>query len=51
MPSLAMEEAVVNIIDYAYQPRDHKAALLMADQNGEKFFMSPILRGHEQSLS
>ena len=40
-----------NIIDYTYQPRDHKAALLMADQNGEKFFMSPILRGHEQSLS
>ena len=40
-----------NIIDYAYQPRDHKAALLIADQNGEKFFMSPILRGREQSLS
>ena len=40
-----------NIIDYSYQPRDHKAAMLMADQNGEKFFLSPILRGHEQSLS
>ena len=40
-----------NIIDYSYQPRDHKAALLMADQNGEKFFMSPILRGREQNLS
>ena len=40
-----------NIIDYAYQPRDHKAALLMADKNGEKFFMSPILRGHEQNIS
>ncbi len=40
-----------NIIDYSYQPRDHKAALLMADQNGEKFFMSPILRGKETSLS
>jgi hypothetical protein len=39
-----------NIIDYSYQPRDHKAALLMADQNGEKFFMSPILRGHEQNV-
>jgi len=40
-----------NIIDYAYQPRDHKAAMLMADQNGEKFFMSPILRGKETSIS
>ncbi len=40
-----------NIIDYSYQPRDHKAALLMADQKGEKFFMSPILRGHEQNVS
>ena len=40
-----------NIIDYSYQPRDHKAALLMADKNGEKFFMSPILRGHEQNIS
>ena len=40
-----------NIIDYAYQPRDHKAALLMADQNGERFYMSPVLRGREQSLS
>ena len=40
-----------NIIDYAYQPRDHKAALLMANQNGERFYMSPVLRGREQSLS
>ena len=40
-----------NIIDYTYQPRDHTAALLMADQNGEKFFMSSILRGHEQNIS
>ena len=40
-----------NIIDYSYQPRDHKAALLMADKNGEKFYMSPILRGKEESLS
>ena len=40
-----------NIIDYSYQPRDHKAALLMADKNGEKFFMSPILRGHKQNIS
>ena len=40
-----------NIIDYTYQPRDHKAALLMADPNGEKFFMSSILRGHEQNIS
>ncbi len=39
-----------NIIDYSYQPRDHKAALLMADQKGEKFFMSPILRGKEESI-
>lgn len=39
-----------NIIDYSYQPRDHKAAILMADQNGEKFFMSPILRGREQNV-
>ena len=39
-----------NIIDYSYQPRDHKAALLMADQNGEKFFMSPILRGREENV-
>ena len=34
-----------NIIDYSYQPRDHKAAMVMAGQNGEQFFMSPILRG------
>ena len=40
-----------NIIDYSYQPRDHKAALLMAVQNGEKFFLSPILRGHETSIN
>lgn len=40
-----------NIIDYSYQPRDHKAAMLMADQNGEKFFMSPILRGREENIS
>lgn len=40
-----------NIIDYSYQPRDHKAAMLMVDQKGEKFFMSPILRGHEEHLS
>ena len=40
-----------NIIDYSYQSRDHKAALLMADQNGEKFFMSPILHGKEESIS
>ena len=40
-----------NIIDYSYQPRDHKAALLMADQNGEKFFMSPILRGGVLTLN
>ena len=39
-----------NIIDYSYQPRDHKAALLMADQKGEKFFMSPILHGREQNI-
>ena len=40
-----------NIIDYSYQPRDHKAALLMADQHGEKFFMSPILRGGVLTLN
>ena len=40
-----------NIIDYSYQPRDHKAALLMADQKGEKFYLSPILRGKEESIS
>ena len=40
-----------NIIDYSYQPRDHKAAMLMADHNGEKFFMSPILRGREENIS
>lgn len=40
-----------NIIDYAYLPRDHKAAMLMADNNGEKFFMSPILRGHDENIS
>ena len=40
-----------NIIDYTYQPRDHKAVLLMADQNGEKFFMSPLLRGHEEHIN
>ena len=39
-----------NIIDYSYQPRDHKAAMLMAGQNGEKLFMSPILRGREESI-
>jgi hypothetical protein len=40
-----------NIIDYSYQSRDHKAALLMAAQNGEKFYLSPILRGKEENLS
>ena len=40
-----------NIIDYSYQPRDHKAALLMTDKNGERFYLSPILRGHEQNIS
>ncbi len=40
-----------NIIDYTYQPRDHKAALLMADGDGEKFFMSSILRGKEENIS
>ena len=40
-----------NIIDYSYQPRDHKVAMLMADQKGERFFMSPILRGREIGLS
>jgi Tol biopolymer transport system component len=40
-----------NIIDYSYLPRDHKAALLMADQNGEKFFMSSILRGKEENVA
>ena len=40
-----------NIIDYAYLPRDHKAAMLMADNNGEKFFISPILRGHDENIS
>ena len=39
-----------NIIDYSYQPRDHKAVLLMADKKGEKFYLSPILYGHEESL-
>ena len=40
-----------NIIDYSYQPRDHKAALLMADKNGEKFYWSPILRGRDENVS
>ncbi|MBQ8957448.1 MAG: PD40 domain-containing protein [Bacteroidales bacterium] len=40
-----------NIIDYSYQPRDHKAAMLIAEQSGEKFFMSPILRGQEERLN
>ena len=40
-----------NIIEYTYQPRDHKAVMLIADQNGEKFFMSSILRGHDQNIS
>ena len=40
-----------NIIDYSYLPRDHKVAMLMAGQTGEKFFMSPILQGHEEKLS
>ena len=40
-----------NIVDYSYQPRDHKTAMLMVDQNGEKFFISPILHGHEQNPS
>ena len=39
-----------NIIDYSYQPRDHKAALLIADQNGEKFFMSPMLQGTTENI-
>ncbi len=46
-----LTDYTANIIDYSYQPRDHKAALLMADQNGEKFFMSPILRGKEENIS
>ena len=40
-----------NIIDYSYQPRDHKAALLMADKNGEKFYMSSILSGKEECVN
>ncbi len=39
-----------NIIDYAYLPRDHKAALLMADKRGEKFYLSPILRTHDTKI-
>ena len=39
-----------NIIDYSYRPRDHKAAMVMAGQNGEQFFMSPILRGKALSV-
>ena len=39
-----------NIIDYSYMPRDHKAAMLMADKNGEKFYLSSILRGHETNV-
>jgi len=46
-----LTDYTANIIDYSYQPRDHKAALLMADQNGEKFFISPILRGHELNIN
>jgi len=40
-----------NIIDYTYQPRDHKAVLLMADGKGEKLFLSSNLRGKEEVLS
>ncbi len=40
-----------NIIDYSYQPRDHKAAMLIADLNGEKFYRSPVLRGQQENLS
>ena len=40
-----------NIIDYSYQPRDHKAAMLMAEQNGERFYMSGILRSRELTIS
>ncbi len=35
----------VNIIDYTYQPRNHQAAFLIADRNGEKLFLSPSLHG------
>jgi hypothetical protein len=40
----------INIIDYSYLPREHKAALLMADQKGERFYMSPVLRSGVLSL-
>ena len=40
-----------NIIDYSYQPRDHKAAMLIADRNRERFYKSNILHGLETSLS
>ncbi len=40
-----------NIIDYSYQPRDHKAAMLMAEQNGERFYMSGILRSRKLTIS
>ena len=40
-----------NIIDYSYQPRDHKAAMLIADRNGERFYKSNILHGQETNLS
>ncbi|MBR1514979.1 MAG: PD40 domain-containing protein [Bacteroidales bacterium] len=40
-----------NIIDYSYQPRDHKVAMLMAEKNGEKFFMSGILRGRDEIIN
>ncbi len=40
-----------NIIDYSYQPRDHKAAMLISDRTGERFYRSNILKGLETSLS
>ena len=46
-----LTEYSANIIDYSYQPRDNKAALLMADQKGEKLFLSPFLRGKEENIN
>lgn len=40
-----------NIIDYSYQPRDHKAALLIGDRKGDRFYMSPLLHGQEAAIS
>ena len=38
-----------SIIDYTYQSRENRIAMLMPDKNGEKLYLSPFLSGHLQN--